>query len=445
MTARVLVVDDHEEVVAWLRDELADEGYVVEGMTDPVGALQRAIDAEFDVVVADVEMPGLRGPEFLKALHRARPGQVVILVTAFGSVDLAVRTVRDGAADFLTKPFTIEVLVLAIERALRVQRQSGPTRPPPVPSRHGVVAQSDAMRRVLDRAARAARTHSSVLLCGETGSGKGTVARFIHANSSRRDAPFVHVNCAAIPTNLVEGELFGVRRGAFTDAREDREGLFQRAHGGTLFLDEVGDLPLEAQPKLLHALESGRIRALGASVERSVDVRLIAATNRDLRDAIAEKRFRDDLYFRLNVIRLDVPPLRERTEDVLPLVEQLLVTLSARMGRRVAGVSTDAAAWLQRQPWPGNVRELANVIERAIALGDADVLTLADLDGDTVPTEPPFENLGEAVRTGAPLDEVERDYMRRVLASCGGNVSAAARRLGVDRRTLYRRLGSDPR
>ena len=448
MKARLLVVDDHAEVVAWLVEELGREGYAVEGETDPEAALSRVVREDFDLLVSDVEMPGLRGVDLMTRIHRDKPGQLVLLITAFGSVDLAVQSVRAGACDFVTKPFAIEVLTLAIERALRDRRMRREIvrlrKHARTAHEDGLVARSAAMRRVVDLSERAARAGSAVMLTGETGVGKGTVARFIHARSPRSQAPFLQVNCASIPTHLIESELFGVRRGAFTDAKENRDGLFVRAHTGTLFLDEIGELPLEAQPKLLHAVEVGRVRALGSSEERTADVRIIAATNRDLTDAVRAKTFRADLLFRLDVIRIHIPPLRDRPDDLEPLVDGMLDVLGARFGRVITGISDDAMQWLLAQQWPGNVRELMNVLERAVALGEHDVVTLEDLATNV---GPPSENpdamtLRDAAANGLPLEEVELRYLREVVAACGGNMSEAARRLGIDRRTLYRKVST---
>lgn len=446
MTGRLLVVDDHAEVVAWLVEELVREGYEAEGCTSPTEAVERIVADDYGLVICDIEMPGMRGLELMAEVQRRRPGQLVLLITAFGSVDLAVQAVRAGACDFVTKPFGIEVLLLAIERSLRERRMRREIvrlrRTVSRDAPEGIVARSDAMKRVLDRTERAARVGSPVLLTGETGVGKGTIAKFLHARSPRARAPFVQVNCAGIPTNLVEGELFGVRRGAYTDAHKDREGLFVRAHGGTLFLDEVGELPSDAQPKLLDVLENGRVRPLGGSEERTVDVRIIAATNRDLATAVRERSFRADLLFRLDVIRIDIPPLRSRPEDIEGLVDLLLDRLGARMGRSVTGITDDGMTWLRSREWPGNVRELANVMEQAVALGDHDVVTLGDLchSPGTQSVSETLSTFDDAVAASTPLDQIERTYMRRMVDACGGNMSEAARRLGIDRRTLYRRL-----
>jgi DNA-binding NtrC family response regulator len=294
------------------------------------------------------------------------------------------------------------------------------------------------MRRVLETAQKAAGTDSITLITGETGTGKGVIARLIHDSGARREQPFYHLNCASLPPTLVESELFGVRRGAFTDAKEDRDGAFVAAGGGTLFLDEVGEIPLEIQSKLLHVLENGRVRPLGSSSDVPIRARLIAATNRSLEALLAEGRFRQDLYYRLNVIRIEVPPLRERSEDIIPLVDLFLNRACQRLGRSFIGVSAAAMRRLLGYPWPGNARELANVIERAVVLSDHDTLVPEDFD------IPKNDGVGTLLAQGAdgnvPLEEIERAYVRRVLEEHGGNKAGAARSLGINRRTLYRKL-----
>lgn len=442
----LLVVDDDAGVVDWLVEELRDRGFSASGTTDPKDALARVSERSYDVVVSDVEMPGLRGLDLLDAIHARRPSQLVVLMTAFGSIELAMQCIRAGAADFLAKPFAIEALVHALDRTLRertMRREIVRLRGTLAASApRSLVATSAAMRRVVEIARRVAATGSTVLLTGESGVGKSALARFIHDASERAKGRFVSINCASLPAGLVESELFGAKRGAFTDAREDRDGVFVQADQGTLFLDEVVELPLETQPKLLLALESGAIRPLGGSHERRVSARILAATNRSPEQALRDKTLRADLYHRLNVIRLEIPPLRDRPEDVPALVDQLLHTLAPRVGRQVVGVTDEAMRWLRTQPWPGNVRELANVLERALAMTDHDVLVLDDFVPHASSPRPDEGWLGDIADDRADLESMERRYVRLVLDRCGGNKAQAARVLGVDRTTLYRKLGA---
>lgn len=439
----ILVVDDDQGVVDYLVEMLTDKGYRSRGVCSGLAALECLNGESWDLVISDIEMPGMRGIELLKAIHHQHPDQLVLLITAFGSIDLAVEAVRTGACDFITKPFQIEVLYHAIERAFR-ERQM---RREIVRLRHALpqqdsaelVARSPAMKKVAELATRAASIESTILVTGESGAGKGAVAEFIHRKSSRQKKPFVQVNCAAIPPNLVESELFGVRRGAFTGADESRPGLFEQAQGGTLFLDEIAEMPLESQPKLLQALETGRIRPVGGSGEVPVDVRLIAATNRPLEEELRERRFRPDLYYRLNVIRIDVPPLRKRIEDIEGLVDIFVDRAAQKTGRHIIGVSAEAMRWMFHHPWPGNVRELANILERAIALSDHDTILLEDLCmAGEVEVQRDF--LAEALANDLPLEEIERAYIRKVMEATQGNKAKAARILGIDRRTLYRKI-----
>ncbi len=446
---RVLVLDDDPAVVEWLEESLREEGRDVEGLTCPRAALERCRSGGVELLLSDVEMPEVRGVDLLSELELLPARPLVVLMTAFGSVDLAVECLRRGAADFVTKPFRFDVLRHVLDRALRerwlLREVVRLRRAQPEVASEGFVARSAAMREVVALAVRAARTPVSVLITGETGVGKGHLARFLHRSSARRDGPFVTLNCAAMPANLVEAELFGVRRGAYTDAREDRPGLFVEANGGTLLLDEVGELPLESQPKLLRALESGRVRPLGQSEELEVDVRLIAATHQPLEQLVRDGRFREDLFYRLDVLRLDVPPLRDRPADIEPLVDALLDRTEARLGRRVLGVSRPALRWLVAQPWPGNVRELANTLERGVALAEQDILRLEDLLPPRRPPEKDVEArllyaLKGALGVGLGLGDLSERYMEVALAETGGNKSEAARLLGIDRRTLNRRI-----
>jgi len=442
---RILVVDDEAAVVDYLCESLSARGYEPVGMTSSMDALARIKSEDFDLIITDVEMPELRGVELLGAILDVKPTQLVLLITAYGSVEMAVAAVRAGACDFLTKPFKIEALLHAIERAFSermlrrevVRLRAALTRsdtPKPV------VAKSIAMHRVLDVARRAAGTNTSVLITGETGSGKSVLARFIHEQSARSAEPFLQLNCAAVPSTLAESELFGVRRGAFTDAREDREGLFVAAGGGTLFLDEIGELSMEVQAKLLHALETSAVRPLGGSSEVRTKARIIAAMNRPPKVLLREGRFRPDLYYRINVVRIEVPPLRDRRDDIVPLVDALLAHASEKYERPLIGISVKAIRTLVRHSWPGNVRELANVVERAVAMAEHDSILPEDLDFPEVENEatPPLD---AALENGLSLEEVERAYIQRVVDAQGGNKAAAARMLGITRRTLYRKLG----
>lgn len=451
MTRRrsLLVVDDDPGVVEWLVEALGEREFDVEGVTDPRRALERVGERAFDLVVSDVEMPAMRGLELVEAIHARRAEQLVVLITAFGSIELAMKCVRAGASDFLAKPFTIDALVHAIERTLRERRMKREIVRLRSARASGagagdLVAESAAMKAALDLARRAARASSPVLLSGETGVGKSALARFIHARSERASRDLVQLNCAALPAGLVEAELFGVRKGAFTDARHDRPGLFALAHGGTLFLDEVGEMALEVQPKLLLALDRSAFRPVGGGDEVRFDVRLVAATNRPPEEAVREGRLRADLYHRLDVIQIDVPPLRERLADIPPLVDQILHALGERAGRTVLGVSDEAMRWLCGRAWPGNVRELANVIERAVMLSDHDVLVIEDFLRGGRPTDPDAGFLERAAEQGIELSELERRYIELVLDRCGGNKAKASRVLGIDRSTLWRKL-STPR
>ncbi len=441
----VLVVDDDPAVVEYLSEALGDEGYAIMGTSSPMEAERLACEGAFELVIADIEMPEMRGVELVERIHRRRPDQLVLLITAFGSIDLASKALRNGACDFVAKPFTIEVLTEAIERSLRDRkhRREVVRIVRDRSDREGeLVAVSPAMRKVRELAGRVARNEARVLLTGDSGVGKGAVAAYIHHASGRKK--WIHMNCAALPSQLAEAELFGVRRGAFTDAREDRHGLFVEADGGTLLLDEIGELALEVQAKLLNVLETGRVRPVGSSTDVAVSTRVISATNRPLEDAVRAGRFRPDLFHRLNVIRIHVPTLRERKEDIPALIDVLLPRISRRVIGRELAIAQAAMRKLEAHHWPGNVRELANTLERAVALSEHDCVLLEDIDLEAPATQE-HGDLGVAARRGMPLADVESAYVRKVVETAGGNKAKAARILGIDRRTLYRKLGeSEP-
>lgn len=445
--AHLLVIDDDPGVVDYLLDMLRQKGYSVAGFTQTDEALGAIEKDSFDLVISDVVMPGMRGLELMAAIHYKRPEQLVLLMTAFGSIDLAMQSMRAGACDFLTKPFRIEELYSAVARALedrqmrrtavKIGYSGDKNRDTSV-----FISHSSSMRQLINLAKRAAAVDSTVLLTGESGTGKSAVAHWIHDNSSNYLGPFIAVNCAALPHSLVESELFGVRKGAFTDAGKDRPGLFLQANSGTLFLDEIAELPLETQPKLLQALETGKIRALGDTKETEVNVRLIAATHQPLAQRVNDKLFRADLYHRLNVINLEVPPLRERKDDIDELVKVLIHTICLRIGKQSpVNISAEVIRWIRAYHWPGNVRELANTLERAIVLAEHDTLLIEDLaQASKIPAnDKSFLEL--AMMQGWTVEDIQQAYIRHVLEVTGGNKIQAARILGLDRSTLYRKLG----
>ncbi len=428
MTPRgtLLVVEDDDEMRAYLEEELRERGYLVLSAAGGREALERAASAAPDVVITDQMMPEMRGSDLLAELRARDRDLPIVIITAFGSIDSAVEAIKAGAHHYLAKPFRIEQLLVTVEGALREKRlkeELRRLRDAFEEKRFTIVAHSPGMKKVLDLIQRAAAADTPVLLTGESGTGKELLARALHSQSPRRPGPFLAVNCSAIPETLLESQLFGHRRGAFTDAREDRRGLFQEATGGTILLDEIGDMPQSLQGKLLRVLQE--------------DVRIVAATNRDLETLVSDGRFRNDLYYRLNVITIRVPALRQRAEDLVPLVAHFLEKHGRRLGRSGCTLSPEAMGVLRRHHWPGNVRELENAIERALVLGRDDVLWIDDLP-ETLRARP----AGAPHLDGrpVPLSEVEREYILRTLRTVHGNKAAAARLLGVDRKTLYRKL-----
>jgi DNA-binding NtrC family response regulator len=442
LTARIAVLDDEPRMADVLSMVLRREGYDVHSFCDGAAALAALAERPFDLLVTDLRMPEPDGLAVLRGALELDPELPVILLTAHGSVSSAIEAIRRGAFDYVEKPFDNDELKAMVRRALDMTRLTRENRylRAELRSRYSVdsiVAASDAMREVLDLVRRAARSRSTVLISGESGTGKELVARAVHYMSDRVGSPFVAVNCKALAEGVLESELFGHERGAFTGAERARAGLFEQADGGTLFLDEIGEVALEFQAKLLRVLQERSLRRVGGNEARAVDVRVVAASNRELRAEVAAGRFREDLYFRLAVIPIQLPPLRERPADVLPLARHFLAKWSAESGRPVRGWSAEVEAWLARQRWPGNARELENAIERGVVLARGPRIELDDL---LVDAQGEIEAPGEADAAGLHefLERAAADRIRAVLAGTGGRRAEAAARLGIERTTLYR-------
>jgi DNA-binding NtrC family response regulator len=429
-----------------VHDMLKDRGHQVTTAGSGQEALKLLGEEDYAAVLTDLRMKGMQGLELLSEIKRTNPDLGVILMTAFGSVETAVEAMKHGASDYLTKPVKKDELVRVVERIVRetaLRREVSRLRREVHKeySFHQILGKSKAIQAVFDLIRRVADSPTNVLITGESGTGKELVAKAIHYNSDRKDAPFVPVNCAAIPEPLLESELFGHMRGAFTDAKTDKRGLFEEAQKGTLFLDEISELPLMLQAKILRAIQEKEIRRVGATKPIAVDVRIIAATNLNLSDEVKAKRFRDDLYYRLNVIELKLPPLRERREDIPLLVDAFLRKCAASRGKQVKGVSEPALAMLMDYAWPGNVRELENIIERAVTLSRGDKILPEDLPPAVQGSRGDRRVLDEAAERTLPLEAVEREYILKILDKMGGNKYQAAHALGIDRKTLYRKLG----
>jgi len=431
-----------------LRDNLARRGYEVAHAADAAGARQSlAAPDPFDVLVCDVRLGADDGLDFVEQLRdrakeagHAAPG--VVVITAFGSVETAVRAFRAGAADFLTKPFEIEALALSVERVLESRRLRGEIqrlrREMDWRGRSDIVAASPQMSALVAMVGRIADSDATVLVTGPSGSGKEVLARALHDRSRRAEHAFVAINCAALPETLLESELFGYRRGAFTDARTSKDGLFKAADGGTLFLDELGEMPPALQPKLLRVLQSREFTPLGATRPERADVRVVAATNQDLEQLVADRRFREDLFYRVNVLRLEVPPLCARPEDVLPLAAAMLARLSARTGRCLK-MNAAVEAVLMAYTWPGNVRELENAVEHAAALCEDGTLRAEHLP-ETVRSPGPSQIVEGAIARRLTVEQLVTEYCQTVVRHYEGNKAEALRHLGIDRKTLARRL-----
>ena len=446
MSGHILIVDDDRAMCEMVALALTKKGFTCAWRMSGAEALETVAAGAIDVIVTDLNMRGLSGLELCERVAANRPDIPVVVITAFGNFDTAVAAIRAGAYDFITKPLDVDTLALTLDRAVQhralrqevklLRRALADTQ-----QLDDLIGASPPMERLRALLGQIFDSESSILITGESGTGKEVVARALHRHGRRKAGPFVAINCAAVPEALLESELFGHVRGAFTDARESRAGLFVQASKGTLFLDEIGDMPFGMQAKLLRALEERRVRPVGASSEVAFDARLVAATNRDLETAIAEGRFREDLYFRINVINVALPALRVRGGDILLLAQHFVEQFATHSGKRVIGLSAVAAQRLMSYAWPGNVRELRNCIERAVAVTRFEQIAVDDLPERVrdyqashiiVAGDDPSELL--------PMDEVERRYIAKVLAAVGENKTLAARVLGFDRKTLYNKL-----
>jgi two-component system nitrogen regulation response regulator NtrX len=443
----ILIVDDEPGVRSSLGGVLRDEGYQVDAVDSGEACLDRLSDKPYDLVVLDIWLPGMDGLATLARMRERQLDPQVVVISGHGNIESAVRAIKMGAFDFVEKPLSLEKTVLVVRNALRqrhleVENQALRAR---VDAQYTMVGESRAMRQLRDQVATAAPTNGRVLIFGENGTGKELVARNIHQLSRRRLGPFVEVNCAAIPEELIESELFGHVRGSFTGAVTDRRGKFELAHGGTIFLDEIGDMSLKTQAKVLRVLQEQVVEAVGGSTRIKVDARVLAATNKDLPLEIRAGRFREDLYFRLNVVPIYVPPLRERQDDIPLLADHFMALLAREYGRRPKRFEGDAIAILQAHSWPGNVRELRNVVERLMIMvrGErilsSDVTFLdqgtAGITGTTV-AQTPLSSLHDA------RDQFEREFIVRALAMHQGNISRTAEALGIERSNLYRKMRS---
>jgi two-component system nitrogen regulation response regulator NtrX len=442
--AKILIVDDHRAVREELAFALGYDGFqTVEAAEGPAG-LVRALEPDIDLVLLDVKLPGMDGLEVLGRLKEQRRELPVVMISGHGDLDTAVLAVRKGAYDFLQKPFAADRVVLSIRNALRTSRLQSENMALRAASAHELLGDSPAIEQIRALVQKVGRTDVPVLITGENGTGKELVARQLHRQSQRASGPFVAVNCAAIPADLAESELFGHEKGAFTGAVQSRAGSFEQAEGGTLFLDEVGDMPLPLQGKLLRTLQEHVVQRLGAQQPRRVDVRVLAATNQDLQAMVADKAFREDLFYRLHVVRVQLPPLRERGDDVLVLAQHFLVAATARNGLPPRRLGRSAAAWLRAQPWPGNVRQLKNVIEAAAVLADAAEIEATDLAAVATPVPGGDPRGSTDWFAFEKLDDfraaTEKEFLRRKLLEFGGNIKRTAERIDLQRSNLYKKL-----
>jgi two-component system response regulator HydG len=444
---RVLVVDDDQAVREALARTLEKLGFDVAAAADGQAGLDRLRQGDVHILLADLKMPKLSGQELLKAAKAVAPEVEVIVITGHGTVEDAVDAMKEGAYDFITKPFKRVQLEKTIKKAaekqaLVLQNRALQARLDEIAGTGQIIGSSPAMLRTLDLVNQVAPSTATVLIQGESGTGKELIANAIHHGSPRRDKPFIKVNCAALPETLLESELFGYERGAFTGAVARKEGRFELADGGTLFMDEIGDLSPATQAKLLRVLQGGEFERLGGTRTLKADVRLVAATNADLATRVREKRFREDLFYRLSVITIQIPPLRERREDIPLLAQHFLRRYAGKNAKAITGFTEEALDLLQTYAWPGNVRELENVIERAVVLSRSSMISPADLPETVVGSDQATRHL--VVSIGTPLEEVEDRLIEETLRYTKGDKTLAAKLLGIATRTIYRRMKAEP-
>lgn len=428
-----------------LSDVLEDEGFSVRAIGESLEASKVLKKEDFDVVITDLKMKGLKGLDLLEEAKRVAPLTPVIIITAFGTIESAIQAMKMGAYDYVTKPFQMDEIVLTVKKALenRLLKKEIARLKKEVESRyhfHHLIGKSPSMQKIYDLIERIRDSTNNVLITGESGTGKELVAKAIHYNGIRKEGPFIGVNCAAIPETLLESELFGYKRGAFTDAKIDKKGLIFEATKGTVLLDEITEMSPVLQAKLLRVIEERKVRPLGDTSSYPIDVRIISASNRNINDLIHQGRFREDLYYRLKVIDIELPPLRDRSEDIPLLVEHFINRFGNGPKKKISGVSEEALKILINYSWPGNIRELENIVQRAIALCQHEVILPEDLPSSII-REPNEETLFEkGFHKKYTLDQLEKEYIKKVLIEVGGNKSKAAEILGLDRKTLYRKI-----
>jgi len=432
----ILVVDDEEIVRESLSSWLQEDGYEVVTAENGPRALERLPEKDWTLLLVDLKMPGMDGLQLMEEVHKTHPGMVILIMTAFATVDTAVTAMKEGAYDYLVKPFDPEDLSMSIRKIVEhkklVQENEFLRKELKKQYRlHDMISKNDEMLGIFEMVRTISKSNSTVLIQGESGTGKELLARAIHEESDRKSAPFISVSCAALTETLLESELFGHEKGAFTGADSLKRGKLELARNGTLFLDEIGDISLKLQQDLLRVLEQKEFSRVGGNQVIPIESRIIAATNRDLKKAIEEGKFRDDLYYRLNVISIRIPPLRERKEDIPLLVESFIDKFNIEMGKEIEGIAEPVMRRLMDHPWPGNARELRNVIERAMVVARGRTIGEPDLD---LPTE------GKTAGGGKSLEEIEVEHIRQVLASNNWNIQRSAQILGIDRATLYNKI-----